>query len=50
MDNYIESETIEEANVDITPNIKYQINKFGCNDNNAGSGVNIFANKIQPKN
>jgi len=39
MDNYIESEIVEEANVDITPNIKYQINKFGCNE---------FANKIIP--
>ena len=40
MDNYIESEIVEEANVDITPNIKYQINKFGCNE---------FANKIIPQ-
>jgi hypothetical protein len=40
MDNYIESEIVEEANVDITPNIKYQINKFGCNE---------FTNKIIPQ-
>jgi hypothetical protein len=49
MDNYIETDQTEETNVDITPNIKYQINKFGCVSGfGTCSDNNIFTNKIIP--
>lgn len=48
MDNYIESETVEEANVHITPNIKYQINKFGSRNTSTEPSTNIFETKVIP--